>query len=107
MRSQESGVRSQQRRTGGWPRRAPRQSETAASLDSDLQSAGASGSISAIEQQERQGGKRSNVYLDGRYAFSLTTELVILEQLRVGQAITAERYTELVVKDQQAKALDA
>ena len=67
----------------------------------------AAGLISSIEQQERRGGKRCNVYLDGRYAFSLTTELAVMEQLRVGQAITAERYSELVVKDQQARALDA
>src|SRR4051812_20952396 len=67
----------------------------------------AAGTVSAVEQQERHGGKRSKVYLDGRYAFSLTTELGILGQLRGGQALSAARYTELVVKDQQARALDA
>lgn len=63
--------------------------------------------VSAIEPQERQAGKRSNVYLDGRYAFSLTTELAVMERLRVGEVLSAERYAELVVKDQQARALDA
>jgi regulatory protein len=63
--------------------------------------------VSAIEAQERQGGKRSNVYLDGRYAFSLTTELAIMERLRVGEVLSGERYAELVVNDQQARALDA
>jgi regulatory protein len=67
----------------------------------------AAGLVSAIEPQERRGGKRCNVYLDGRYAFSLTTELAVLEQLRVGDALSAERYSELVVKDQQTRALDA
>ena len=57
----------------------------------------AAGLISAIEPQERRGGKRCNVYLDGRYAFSLTTELAVMEQLRVGEALSAERYSELVV----------
>src|SRR5437763_5918566 len=64
------------------------------------------GAVSAIEPQERRGGQRSNVYLDGRYAFSLATELAVAE-LRVGQAISAERYAALVMKDQQARAYDA
>jgi len=64
------------------------------------------GSVTAIEPQERRGGKRCNVYLDGRYAFSLTTELAV-QELRVGQPITPERHAELVIKDQQARALDA
>src|SRR5690348_1667809 len=64
------------------------------------------GTVSAIEQQERRGGKRCNVYLDGRYAFSLTTDLA-LQELRVGDAVSAERHADLVVKDQQARALDA
>jgi len=66
----------------------------------------ASGTVSAIEAQERQGGRRSNVYLDGRYAFSLTTELAI-QELHVGDAVSAERYSALVLKDQQARAYDA
>jgi regulatory protein len=64
------------------------------------------GIVSAIERQERRGGRRSNVYLDGRYAFSLTTELAA-QELRVGDAISADRYTALVTKDQQARAFDA
>jgi regulatory protein len=64
------------------------------------------GVISAIEPQERRGGLRCNVYLDRRYAFSLTTELAVKE-LRVGQALSAEQYAALVVKDQQARAYDA
>jgi len=63
--------------------------------------------VSAIERQERRGGKRCNIYLDGRYAFSLTTDLAVMEQLRVGEVISAERHTALVVKDQQARAFDA
>jgi regulatory protein len=64
------------------------------------------GIVSAIEPQERRGGRRSNVYLDGRYAFSLTTELAVKE-LRVGEPISAEQYAGLVIKDQQARAYDA
>lgn len=64
------------------------------------------GIVSAIEPQERRGGRRSNVYLDGRYAFSLTTELAV-QELHVGDAISADRYSALVLKDQQARAYDA
>ncbi len=62
--------------------------------------------VSAIEPQERRGGRRSNVYLDGRYAFSLTTELAV-QELRVGDSLSDERYATLVVKDQQARCYDA
>jgi len=63
------------------------------------------GTISAVQQQERRGGRRSNVYLDGRYAFSLTTELAL--QLCVGESISDARHAELVIKDQQARAYDS
>ena len=62
--------------------------------------------ISAIEPQERRGGRRSNVYLDGRYAFSLTAELAV-QELRVGDSISDERYAALVLKDQHARCFDA
>jgi regulatory protein len=70
-----------------------------------IQRSESAGVVSAIEPQERRGGRRSNVYLDGRYAFSLSTELAI--ELHVGDAISAARYTELVTKDQQVRAYDA
>jgi regulatory protein len=63
------------------------------------------GEISAIEQQERRGGRRSNIYVDGRYAFSLSTELAL--QLRIGEPISEARHAELVVKDQLVGAYDA
>jgi regulatory protein len=65
-----------------------------------------SGVVSAIEPQERRGGRRSNVFLDGRYAFSLTTELAV-QELRVGDPISDDRYAALVARDQQARAYDA
>src|SRR5829696_2727534 len=72
----------------------------------DTQNQRASGTVSAIEPQERRGGRRSNVYLDGRYAFSLTTDLAV-QELHVGDAISAERYSAMVLKDQHARAYDA
>ncbi|HZO28265.1 MAG TPA: RecX family transcriptional regulator [Chloroflexota bacterium] len=62
--------------------------------------------VSAIEPQERRGGRRSNVHLDGRYAFSLTTDLAV-QELRVGDEISEERHAELVMKDQRARCFDA
>jgi regulatory protein len=62
--------------------------------------------VSAIEPQERRGGRRSNVYLDGRYAFSLTTDLAV-QELRVGDTISDEQYAALVLKDQHARCFDA
>jgi regulatory protein len=47
------------------------------------------GLISGIEQHERRGGRRSNIYVDGRYAFSLSTELAIT--LRVGESMSEAR----------------
>jgi regulatory protein len=63
------------------------------------------GTISAIEVQERRGGKRSNVYLDGRYAFSLSTE--VAAELRVGDPLSEQQHAALVVKDQRARCYDA
>jgi regulatory protein len=63
------------------------------------------GTISAVEAQERRGGKRSNVYLDGRYAFSLTTE--VAAELRVGDPLSEQQHAALVVKDQRARCYDA
>ncbi|MCC7370867.1 MAG: RecX family transcriptional regulator [Chloroflexi bacterium] len=61
--------------------------------------------ITAIEQQERRGGQRSNVFLDGRYAFSLSTELAIT--LHVGESVSETRHAELVMQDQHVRAYDA
>jgi regulatory protein len=63
------------------------------------------GLISGIEQHERRGGRRSNIYVDGRYAFSLSTELAIT--LRVGESMSEARHTELVEQDQLVRAYDA
>jgi len=43
------------------------------------------GQITAIEPQVRGGGKRANVFVDGRYAFSLSIELAA--SLRVGSSV--------------------
>jgi regulatory protein len=61
--------------------------------------------ITAIEPQVRGGGKRANVFVDGRYAFSLTIELAA--GLRVGSAVTASTASGLLNEDQRARVYDA
>ena len=62
------------------------------------------GFVTAIEPQQRRGGKRSNVYVDGRYAFSLPTDLAVA--LRVGQPMSALKTADLLWKDQVARDYD-
>jgi regulatory protein len=63
------------------------------------------GIITAIEPQVRGGGKRANVFVDGRYAFSLTIDLAA--GLRVGDAVDASTASRLLNEDQRARVYDA
>ena len=63
------------------------------------------GLITAIEPQVRGGGKRANVFVDGRYAFSLTIELAA--GLRVGSAVNPSTTSGLLNEDQRARVYDA
>src|ERR687888_386230 len=63
------------------------------------------GTITALEPQERRGGKRVNVFLDGRYAFSLDAEVAL--GLRVGEEVTDTAAAALLERDQLQTALDA
>jgi regulatory protein len=59
------------------------------------------GTITAIEPQLRN-KDRANVFLDGRYAFSLT--LAVAVELKVGTALTTEAITQLKMRDGFEKA---
>ena len=63
------------------------------------------GIITAIEPQARRGGRRSNVFVDGRYAFSVSAELAI--RLHVGDAVGSAATDRLLDEDQRLRALDA
>src|SRR5919197_753067 len=62
------------------------------------------GIVTAVEPERRRGGPRVNVFVDGRYAFSLERELADL--VRVGQPISELKTAELLLKDEQARALE-
>ena len=61
--------------------------------------------ITAIEPQQRRGGRRCNVFVDGRFAFSLAAD--VAAGLRVGQPISADGVVELLGSDEAARCYDA
>lgn len=63
------------------------------------------GRITAVEPQERHGGRRVNVFVEGRYAFSLALELA--DSLRVGQFVSRSDVERLLDADQLQRATDA
>lgn len=52
-------------------------------------------------------GKRVNVYLDGRFAFSLEAEVVLTERLKVEQELTGEQISVLAKTDNFQRCLNA
>jgi regulatory protein len=63
------------------------------------------GIVTAIEPQRRPSSDRVNVFVDGRYAFSLQRDLAAL--VRIGEPISELRSAELLLEDEQARALEA
>ncbi|MFN0071704.1 MAG: regulatory protein RecX [Chloroflexota bacterium] len=62
------------------------------------------GVVTAIEPQQRGGGKRVNVFLNDRYALSLQLELA--DALRIGQFISSAQFLVLANSDERARAMD-
>ena len=62
------------------------------------------GIVTAIQPQRQRGGRRVNVFVDGRYAFSLERDLADL--VRVGQPISELKTAELLLEDEQARAFE-
>jgi regulatory protein len=63
------------------------------------------GIVTAVEPQQRRGGQRVNVFVDGRYAFSLQRDLANL--VRVGEPLSELQTAELLRDDEQARAFEA
>lgn len=61
--------------------------------------------ITALRAGRRE--KRINVFLDGRFAFSLGTEVVAKENLKVGQELSGDRAASLTGSDQLQRCLEA
>lgn len=61
--------------------------------------------ITALRAGRRE--KRINVFLDGRFAFSLGTEVVAKENLQVGQELSGDRVASLTGSDQLQRCLGA
>jgi regulatory protein len=61
--------------------------------------------ITAIEKQKRR--RRANVHLDGRFAFSLSLELVMQAGLRVGDSVASEQVESLLQADVRQRAYEA
>jgi regulatory protein len=58
--------------------------------------------ITAIKQQQRD-SERVSLYLDGKYAFSLTLSQLVSEKLKVGIAIDEQRLAGLIQSSQNEK----
>jgi regulatory protein len=58
-------------------------------------------------REGRRREKRINIYLDGRFAFSLGAEVAAKENLRVGQELTSEQVEALTGSDQLQRCLGA
>jgi regulatory protein len=63
------------------------------------------GVITAVEPQQRRAGRRWNVFVDGRYAFSVEAELAA--SLKVGQPISSLRTADLLRDDEYRRCYEA
>ena len=63
------------------------------------------GVVTAVVPQERGGGRRVNIFVDGRFALSLDRELAA--GIRPGDMLTATRIADLERRDLEARAWNA
>ena len=64
------------------------------------------GKITALKEGKGR-NKRINVFVDGRFAFSLEGDVVVAGALRVGQELTASEAEKLAAKDQDQRGMNA
>jgi regulatory protein len=65
------------------------------------------GKVTAISAGKNPGVRRSNIFLDGKYAFSLDNEVVLKEYLKVGRNLSQAEVMELTRADQFQRCLNA
>ena len=63
--------------------------------------------ITAIKAGRNPRVRRSNIFLDGRFAFSLDNEVIVKESLKVGQEISREEIAALTGADLFQRCLNA
>jgi regulatory protein len=63
--------------------------------------------ITAIKAGKNPRQQRSSIYLDGKYAFSLADEVILKEQLKVGQIISDDRQARLNGADDRQRCMNA
>jgi regulatory protein len=61
--------------------------------------------ITAIKAGKRTGLKRSNIFLDGRFAFSLDNAVILKENLKVGQTLSGKEVDLLAGADRYERCL--
>jgi regulatory protein len=65
------------------------------------------GKITAIIADKKPGVQRSNIFLDGKFAFSLDYEVILKEYLKVGRNLSQAEVMELTRADQYQRCLNA
>jgi regulatory protein len=63
--------------------------------------------ITAIKAGQNPRIQRSNIYLNGRFAFSLDNEVIFREKLQVGQSLSAPQLEKLNGSDERLRCLNA
>jgi regulatory protein len=63
--------------------------------------------ITAIKAGKNPKIQRSNLYLNGKFAFSLDNEIIVREKLKVGKQLTADEVKKLAGSDQIQRCLNA
>lgn len=63
--------------------------------------------ITAIKAGKNHRLRRSNIYLDGHFAFSLDNEVILKQNMKVGQPVSAQQLEKLNTSDNLLRCLNA
>src|SRR3990172_716848 len=56
--------------------------------------------------QQKKDPKRVNIFLDGKFAFGISLESKIVNHLKIGEQLTAEKVQNLIFSDQVERLYD-